>query len=509
MTLDSQSAGKRSHSPFWPFGGGGGAAVVAVALFAGLLLVDKHQPDGQLGPQGGAGDVSQPGNHDMLSLLQGLTVPMLDLSGDTRPTSPGSPLTGPRSPPSAPGDDEADGLKPEGSTITEPDLDEGMHTRPRLVLLLARVQKQLLDGVSVAEQLLKKSQFQVYSTVGLRSTGFPVIMVLLLLACFLVCAVSFAFQQGWDDLNRRRAARSQARDQADTMARHYLPNAEGGRHMRGSGGRAASASTTPFWASPGPPSHEPHALGLPTTSPPQTQPRLPAPYEQGTDPLNPISSQSLLSPQLGESRRPGTTTAPATGETGAASSVGLPPPLCPTLVLPVCEARFGVRLYDLAQVSSEGALNIVGLSGNQLLRAAVRTSGSRRTLEISMPEAGSAPRATVGPPMQEYTTEASTRVLEIRGFKGAFYGTLEMRQSGACYVTQSGRTIMAIDGETDSLQLTIKSYTGQALASVRCSNEPFGGVDHVEVRVEPGVDPVLILSCVLAVLLLSSYPTTD
>ena len=36
-------------------------------------------------------------------------------------------------------------------------------------------------------------------------------------------------------------------------------------------------------------------------------------------------------------------------------------------------------------------------------------------------------------------------------------------------------------------------------------SESFGGVDHVEIRIERGVDTVLVLAVVLAVLLLSPY----
>jgi hypothetical protein len=181
----------------------------------------------------------------------------------------------------------------------------------------------------------------------------------------------------------------------------------------------------------------------------------------------------------------------------------VPPPLCPTLVLPVCEARFGVNMAELALLTSDGEIDIVGLSGNPLLRAAIKKVHGNRRLEISMPEAGSAPRATVGP------AAPGSRSLELRALKGAFYGMLEMRSVGACYVMKDGNVVLTIDGDTDSLQLSIKSGSGVALASVRCSTEFLGGIDHVEVRVEPGVDTVLVLSCVLAVLLLSPYPPPD
>lgn len=171
--------------------------------------------------------------------------------------------------------------------------------------------------------------------------------------------------------------------------------------------------------------------------------------------------------------------------------------------MPVSEARFRVPMFELAEVHGEGEVTILGLSGNPLLRGAVRMNGDSRTLEISMPEALSAPRATITPVFARGAT--SCNALEIRGMRGAFYGTLEMRNAGACYVMKDGQAVLTIDGEADSLQLSIKSTNGNQLASVWCSSDPFGNGDHVEIRVEPGTDTLLVISVVLAVLLLSPH----
>jgi len=190
---------------------------------------------------------------------------------------------------------------------------------------------------------------------------------------------------------------------------------------------------------------------------------------------------------------------------------GLPPPLCPNVVLPNCEVRVGVSMHELGKMSSEGELTIVGLSGNPLLRATLTKTEAGRTLAISMPEPRSAPRAIVGPTFQEVVgpSKQKSRAVQICGMKGAFYGMLEMRSSGACYVIKDGQTVLIIDGDSDSLQLSIKSGEGLPLASVTCSSEPFGGAEHVEIRVQPGVDTVLVLACVLSVVLLSPYPPSD
>lgn len=178
----------------------------------------------------------------------------------------------------------------------------------------------------------------------------------------------------------------------------------------------------------------------------------------------------------------------------------VPPPLCPTLVMPVCEARFGIPMTDIAKLGVEGEINIVGLSGNPLLRSMIRLDcNQHRTLEICMPEKNSAPRATVAP--SELGLGASG--YDIRGMKGSFYGFLEVQPCGTCSVIKDGHHVLLLDGDTENLQLSIKSGQGSQLASVRCSAEPFGGVDHVEIRVEPGVDTVLVLAVVLGVLVLA------
>lgn len=189
----------------------------------------------------------------------------------------------------------------------------------------------------------------------------------------------------------------------------------------------------------------------------------------------------------------------------------LPPPLCPNVVLPNCEVRVGVPMHELGKINHEGELSVVGLSGNPLLRANLRKTEAGRLLEISMPDPRSAPRAVVGPSIQDVVRPDRTRSRAVRicGMKDLFYGILEMRSTGACYVIKDGQTVLIIDGDSESLQLAIKSGDGVPLAAVTCSSEPFGGSEHLEIRVQPGVDTVLVLACVLSVVLLSPYPASD
>lgn len=178
----------------------------------------------------------------------------------------------------------------------------------------------------------------------------------------------------------------------------------------------------------------------------------------------------------------------------------LPPALYPSTGPPIHETCFGVPMSKIAQLSTHGELRIVGLSGKPLFCASIRKDGSQHSLTISLIEAGSAPCATIGPNLQDLNRSGDGK-LEIRGPNGYFYGFLQMRASGACDVNKDGETVMVIDVEYDSLQLSIKSCGGVPFAFVRISAEEFGGVEHVEIRIERGVDTLLVLSCVLAVLL--------
>lgn len=207
------------------------------------------------------------------------------------------------------------------------------------------------------------------------------------------------------------------------------------------------------------------------------------------------------SPSFGQMKSP-RPSALSMWPSGQAATANLPPPLCPTLVLPMSEVRFGVPMLELAQLTTEGELGIVGLSGEPL-RAHIRRDGMHRSLQLSMAEAGSAPWATVGPNEQD-ANKPGQLSLDIRGPEGLFYGLLEMRAGGSTYVTKDGRTVMIIDDENSSIQLSIKTGGGVSLASVKCATR--AGVDFVEIKVQPRVDTFLVLACALAVLLLSPSP---
>lgn len=327
------------------------------------------------------------------------------------------------------------------------------------------------------------------------------IIVILILSALLIAWVFFCAYQG--DRRRRGAATSNdlrekfpGTSESAGMRQELLPPRP---NMQGSGGfRSPPASDDQLRhdsriMSPQPDGSAFNPLS-PYASPMGSMAQMPAASQapQFIQQLSPPVSTDVLSSSV--DRR-------------------LPPALCPNVVLPNCEVRVGVPMHELGKFGAEGTgeLTIVGLSGNPLLRASLRKSEAGRTLEVSMPEPRSAPRAIVGPSFHDVVGPdmQKSRAVQIYGMKGVFYGMLEMRSSGACYVVKDGQTVLIIDGDSEVLQLSIKSGQGAHLAGVACSSEPFGGAEHLEVRIQPGVDTVLVLACVLAVVLLSPYPPSD
>eukprot|EP00418_Pyrodinium_bahamense_P061094 CAMPEP_0179188218 /NCGR_PEP_ID=MMETSP0796-20121207/93412_1 /TAXON_ID=73915 /ORGANISM="Pyrodinium bahamense, Strain pbaha01" /LENGTH=375 /DNA_ID=CAMNT_0020892313 /DNA_START=135 /DNA_END=1262 /DNA_ORIENTATION=+ len=139
-------------------------------------------------------------------------------------------------------------------------------------------------------------------------------------------------------------------------------------------------------------------------------------------------------------------------------------------------------------------------------RLAASTGG--RLLEVAMAHPGSQPRATIGPRPQDAEGSGGLpqATQEIRGTGGSVYGLLEARSSTCYAVTRSGRELLAIRGASDSLELSV-SVGERQVADVTCSGENFGGVPHLELKVQPGIDAVLVLSCVLAIVLQSTWST--
>jgi len=217
------------------------------------------------------------------------------------------------------------------------------------------------------------------------------------------------------------------------------------------------------------------------------------------------------------------------------------PPLCPRLVLPDYESCFLVPVRALA--NGGGAFNIVGREGNGLLRGAVRKCMDGTLLELfhASPDArplvqvcprpaaldptaagsfgtcdsiGGAPAPSASPSFSSRldleapgpggaTAATAWAAMEIRGSGCALYGTLERNGSNAPQysVLRAGRTVMRLSADSSAgpprYEFSAESDQGRLLAFVTHNVS----TEHLEFSVQPGVDPVLVLACVLTAVL--------
>jgi len=183
-----------------------------------------------------------------------------------------------------------------------------------------------------------------------------------------------------------------------------------------------------------------------------------------------------------------------------------PPPLCASLILSKTEARFLLPLEGLRNSRGDLAnLDIRGTSGSKLMHATME-AGPNGQLMLALFLVGCEhdPRAII--------YAATPTVMEIYGRGKRFYGTMELFSSNSAVVKCEGVPVMTIDrADHNPLSLTA-SAMGEVLA---CGSTPppigssKGGSDSDSwgLKVKPGADAILIMSCMLSVMLLQPRMT--
>jgi hypothetical protein len=164
------------------------------------------------------------------------------------------------------------------------------------------------------------------------------------------------------------------------------------------------------------------------------------------------------------------------------------------LVLPHCESFFAVPIDKL--VDGLETVEILGLSGNALLRATVKAAGVGRVLEVSMSPPRSPPLATISSPS---SSGERSGMMELQGSRGKPYGWL--RSTPAGYVLRCGEDdamTVVTDANTSQYQLFAGNGDMLAQAARSCDAEAIFSPEDLEVRVTPGMDAVLALLCVVS-----------
>mmetsp|Transcript_43433 Transcript_43433/g.116613 ORF Transcript_43433/g.116613 Transcript_43433/m.116613 type:complete len:553 (+) Transcript_43433:94-1752(+) len=177
--------------------------------------------------------------------------------------------------------------------------------------------------------------------------------------------------------------------------------------------------------------------------------------------------------------------------------------LCPALILPQGKAQFSIPAEAIRRLGlGQYPVEILGPTGRQLLHArlpaqpvggALASLGSGRWLELTSTATSRHPHACLGPLPLAAPARAP---LEIRGPRGDAFGTLEQRGGAWCAVRR-GRVVLSIEASGDGqLIATLPDRGVVAVAS------PEDG-EALKIQVSPGVDALLALLSMLAVVLMS------
>mmetsp|Transcript_55692 Transcript_55692/g.92274 ORF Transcript_55692/g.92274 Transcript_55692/m.92274 type:complete len:402 (-) Transcript_55692:9-1214(-) len=226
-----------------------------------------------------------------------------------------------------------------------------------------------------------------------------------------------------------------------------------------------------------------------------------------------------------------------------------PPPLCAPLDLPHIEAQFIIAL-DALEKPLTGPIDITDPAGRKRFQASSsHTPDGRRSfalasvgeddpralvLEPRWPPSQNASTSMSSDTHQDLAASASTHAsmpdlsplqqedLELYGYLDGFYGHIESRPGGISSILHHGSSqnpVMYLElGSQQDLHMTATTETGNLLASAGRSSvmttapgaaqQPISK-DVWSLLVQPGTDPVLIASCMLALIFLKPWYQDD
>lgn len=198
-----------------------------------------------------------------------------------------------------------------------------------------------------------------------------------------------------------------------------------------------------------------------------------------------------------------------------------PPPLCPPLILRDQDTHLTISMATLAAVTTSRELidfDVFGPLSNPVFRATLSGALGYRVLSLMVPRLRlEAPWVEVRPLQQcneallramlpEGAT-SSGKVLELTGPDGSFYGLLVAQRGGSFWAIHKSLTVLVIEGASDRYHLQATEVAGKlaAKSSIQERRTPMGNGQRellLDFEVKAGVDPLLVLACMLAVIVL-------
>jgi len=185
------------------------------------------------------------------------------------------------------------------------------------------------------------------------------------------------------------------------------------------------------------------------------------------------------------------------------------PPIPPEQASPPCEECFSLPMSALRQgsaiVQGDSEVVILGKSGDTRLHVTMSKMIDGTRIKVSTLQDKSGQSVTIGPPPN--TSPANARSLEIHGQSTAlgisafFEGTLEEQSPESYTVFKDQQLVMYLRAGPNANQVTVTTGHGKVLASVSCGGVGSNAEDDLEMRVDESADPIIVLTCALAVVI--------
>lgn len=180
--------------------------------------------------------------------------------------------------------------------------------------------------------------------------------------------------------------------------------------------------------------------------------------------------------------------------------------------MPQCQAWFAAYFKDIEQVERFSTFDLLGHSGKALLRTEVNRNTGGGSLVVRMCPPKSPTLGTL-----IYTAVpigADPKPMELHGRKGRYGDLIATRGAGPLHYTvrRGGTDFISLSLSEQTSQLVLHTVMGdnQLACASRClQSEMLPDVDHLEVRVSPGADAVLVLLCVLGAVIFSPGPNSE
>jgi len=178
--------------------------------------------------------------------------------------------------------------------------------------------------------------------------------------------------------------------------------------------------------------------------------------------------------------------------------------LVPALVSQTEETRVGINHLDLGDADENSVLPIVRTTGEPYLRMSIQAQQTTYNLVISTAQ-NSQRACSIMSPASTSDVKTPYRIMNGQGGEHGYFRSLGA-DIFAYEVVVQGIPCLEIRGSPDTLRLQVvtpdkANHKERIVAMAQLNRDDFPGGEHLEFRVLPGADAVLIVSVILGITL--------